>query len=132
MSLPKWSILLLAALVFTTAAVAQQAQVQAKGLQQPPTAKLADDVKPTCSSVDANTSTDSNSAVTQVREFDVLNVERSLGFDGSNWRRTGAAPGKPDAQPQVCSASCLKKCGECPTCGHGELWDCTTCSCMPI
>jgi len=128
MLLTKWFTLLIATLLLTTAAVAQQGQGLAKEIQQSPTVSSLDNVKPTCADVD----TGFNAALAPVRGFDVLNVERSLGFDGTNWRRVGAASGEPDNGPEFCSSSCLKKCGECPTCSRGELWDCTTCSCQPI
>jgi hypothetical protein len=128
MLLARWFSLLFATLLLTTAAVAQEAQGLAKELQQSPTVSSLDNVKPTCADAD----TGFNSALPPVRGFDVFKVERSLGFDDPNWRRVGAAFGKSDNGPEVCSAYCLSRCGECPTCSRGELWDCTSCSCQPI
>lgn len=123
---PKYSILLLVTLLLTTAAVAQQAQVKVP--QQSPIANSSETTTPTC----ADAGIGSNSALTPMHGFDVLKVERSLGFGNAGSMRVGAASEKPGAGPQVCSAYCLQRCGECPVCGHEELWDCTTCSCQPI
>jgi hypothetical protein len=122
-------VVMLTILVLAGAAVAQQAQ--ANGHQQPATVKASLDA-PLTLSVGATAAVESKSGLTDIRIFDFLSVERSLSLPGAGWTRIEKACGNTDAQPKVCSASCLKKCGSCPTCGHLEIFDCTTCSCQPV
>ena len=125
MLFPQSFLLIVATILLTTVAVAQQAQV--KEVQPSLILTSSDAGQPTC----ANLESDSNSGLTRASDFDVFKVERSLDFPGNSFRRVGTGSGGVNPDLIIC---CNKesRCPGCHTCGKEEAWDCSFCGCMPI